>query len=229
MRLHFIKEKAKSIPFVYKTYQVLLSLRPQSIYFERNLKKVKKFDRHYGTDFSGRLYWDEIGTSRERANDYSPSPDKLVKALDKMRIKGDDAILDMGCGKGFAMYIMSKYPFGKIGGVELSEKLCYVANMNLGRVMPKGLDWEVIQCDAGNWNGYSEYNIYYIYNSFPEEVMEEVKHNIDDSFHIKPRKITVLYLFPRYPEIFMKDKNWKLIRRGNFLEQCYGMHIFVRH
>lgn len=225
-----IKKKIKVISPIYKTYCAVLSLRLRlwSIRFQRNLKKVEKFDRNHGTEFGGRHYWDEIGTLKERANDYSPSPYQLARTLNKLEIRKEDSIVDLGCGKGFAMYVMSQYPFGKIGGVELSEKLSLIANTNLERVMPETLDWEIVRCDVGNWNGYHKYNIFYIYNSFPKKVMEEVKQKIDESLTINPRKITVLYLFPSFPEVFTNDKNYELVRRGSFLEQCYGMHILVR-
>ena len=225
--MSWLRNHLKKIKPLRKLYYKILEFTPQKIYFNRNLKKVEQFDNVNGTNFSGRMYWDEIGTTVERANDYSPTPDKLIETLEKFHISAKDAILDLGSGKGYAMYLMSKYGFGKIGGVELSELLCDIAKDNLDKMMPKGLNWEVINCDAGKWDGYEKYNYFFMYNPFPREVLIEVKRRIEESIIERPRKVTLLYLMPRCAEVFSEDENWRLVRRGSIFEQKRGMHIFV--
>lgn len=102
--------------------------------FKFNEVQVIIFDIFHRTNFSGRLYWDEIGTTKERANDYSASPKNILKTLKRMDISESDSIIDMGCGKGLAMYYMSKFPFGKIAGIELSESLLKMAKKNLKEI-----------------------------------------------------------------------------------------------
>ena len=53
--------------------------------------------------------------------------------------------------------------------------LSEIAESNLNKVMRKGMDWKVYCCDAGMWTHYSDYNIFYIFNSFPKKVINEVK------------------------------------------------------
>ena len=222
-----LRNKLKKNKVLRNLYHKLLNLTPQKIYFNKNLRKVVEFDNNHGTDFSGRIYQDELGTTKERANDYSPSPDKLIKCLEKMNINSSDSIVDMGCGKGYAMYIMSGFAFGKIGGVELSTKLCNTAKNNLKKMMPSECSWEVFNCDAGKWDKYDDYNIFYLYNPFPKEVLIEVKRLMEDSIKRKKRKVLVLYLMPRCAEVFLEDSvNWKLIKRGTIFEQKRGMNIF---
>lgn len=120
-----IKQILKSVPLIRKVFYGLMKMHPYQVIFRRNLKSVKMFDLKNGTDFGGRLYWDEVGTTRDKANDYSPSPVGLFNTLRKMDISKNDKIVDMGCGKGFAMYIMSKYDFGKIGGWSF-PKICVI-------------------------------------------------------------------------------------------------------
>lgn len=120
-----IKEKMKSIPLAKKIFYNIIKFHPHRLVFKLNLRKVEKFDRKHGTDFSGRMYWNEIGTSRDRANDYSPSPMDLIETLESENISNSDSIVDMGCGKGYAMYLMAKYPFACVGG-GLSYHVVYV-------------------------------------------------------------------------------------------------------
>lgn len=224
-RMTSIKEMLKSIPFAKSIYRKVIYFHPFRVRFRNNLKKVVEFDRVHGTDFSGRLYQNEIGTTKERANDYSPSPDDLIKMLKKRNLDGSDSIVDMGCGKGYAMYLMARHNFSKVGGVELSSQLCEIANNNLRKTIPQK-KWQVYNCDAGSWNGYDEYNIFYIYNSFPKVVMEEVKNKISKSFDDKPREIEVWYLYPEFPEVFIDDFHYRLIYRDNRFHLRNGMWVF---
>lgn len=221
--LYYYLRKSK---YLRRLKRILSSLTPKRIRFHFNLVKVRIFDRIHGTDFGGRLYHDEIGTTRERANDYSPSPADLVKTLKKLRITDKDAIVDMGSGKGYAMYKMSKFPFAVVGGVELSKSLCEKADENMKKVMPPGKVWHVYNCDVGTWEDYDMYNIFYIYNSFPKQVIKEVNLKICESIQKNPRKVTLLYLFPEFPEEFLNDSRWKLIEKGSVSQIRYGMHIF---
>ena len=222
-----ITDKIKNIEILKKCFYMALYFSPYKILFRINLKRVDKFDKKNGTNFGGRLYWGEIGTTKERANDYSPSPKELMQTMRTQSIKTSDTIVDLGCGKGFAMYMMSKFPFSHIGGVELSSELCNVADENLKRIMPVQKKWKIYHSDAATWEKYDEYNIFYIYNSFPESVMREVKEKIAESLKRKPRKVSIWYLSPEHPEIFLEDESWKLIKRDSVFKLRHGMHIFV--
>ena len=111
-----IRERLKQYGWLRKLYYKVLMFSPKRIRFRRNLRKVEKFDRKNGTNFGGRMFWDELGIERSRANDYSPSPNDLVKTLENLNITLNDAICDMGSGKGYAMFQMSEFPFRMIGG-----------------------------------------------------------------------------------------------------------------
>ena len=81
-------------------------------------------------DFSEWMSQEEAGFSEGKGNQYQPSTDALVKVLKRFPVSEKDAILDMGCGKGKAMYLMSRFPFGKISGYDLSEELVHIANQS---------------------------------------------------------------------------------------------------
>lgn len=201
----------------------------KKIMFRKNIKRIDRFDAEYGTDFGGRLYQNEIGVELQRANDYSPSPEKeLIHVMKSSDLNKNDSIADLGCGKGYAMYLMSKFPVGKIGGVELSEKLCRIAQDNLNKLLKNSsIIWDVDCSDAGKWDKYDEYNIFYIYNSFPRVVMEEVKNRIEESIGRKHRKVFVWYLYPEFPDVFLSDPNWELLSRDSWLKIRHGMHVFM--
>ena len=66
------------------------------------------------SDFSTWVIPKEIAENEEKGNKYQPSTDSLKKVLKKLKITQEDSIIDIGCGKGKALYIMSKFPFDKI-------------------------------------------------------------------------------------------------------------------
>lgn len=112
--------------------------------------------------------------------------------------------------------------------MELSKDLCNIAEHNLKKVMPDGTKWNIFNCDAAIWEGYDEYNIFYIYNSFPKKVMEEVRDKITESIKRKRRKVTIWYLCPEFPEVFLRDNvHYEFIKRGSFLQLNHGMYVFI--
>ncbi len=58
----------------------------------------------------------------------------LVEFFEKMNIKSDDAIIDVGCGKGSSMRSMMGFPFSKIDGVEIFGKLVEIAKNNFRKL-----------------------------------------------------------------------------------------------
>ena len=211
----------KIVEFYRKIYDIKM------IKFRLNLFKVRIFDVIHGTDFGGRIYHGELGISRERANDYSATPYELMKSLKKLNITPKDSIADLGSGKGFALFYMSKFAFAKIAGIELSERMVNICNDNIRKLLPNDKRINVECCDAAIWGSYDEYNMFYIYNSFPKKVMKEVLQSINQSIERRPRKVLILYLYPEWAEVFERDKKWKLISRGNEKELRKGMHIFT--
>lgn len=220
----------KTIAFrmLYKMYKWISV--PGKIHFDMNLLYVRLFDWIHGTTFAGRLKQDQIGTSKERANDYSATPTDIIKTLKKIGVTTDDSIIDMGCGKGLAMYYMGKFDFCKVGGVELSSDLAEEAKKNLEKLDSKGCingRYEVVCADAGKFVEIDGYNYFYIYNSFPEAVLQEVMNNIDSSIERKRRKVTILYLYPEFANVINDNPKWKLVSKGSKREVREGMHIYI--
>ena len=113
----------------------------------------------------------------------------------KENIVLDDAIIDVGCGKGAMLRLFTKFPFKKITGLEYSEKLSNIANNNMKRL---GIEDRcgIINIDAGIFDMYSEYNYFYLYNPFGESVMELFLTQVKSSLDRKPRKIVIIYNNP---------------------------------
>ncbi len=131
----------------------------------------------------------------ERTHYYADSGglafDQLMAHFD---VAPGDAILDFGCGKGGILISLSKYPFSKIGGVEISPELVQIAKDNIRKLDIRNVAIEC--CDAAEFKDLDEYNYFYFFDPFPEVVMQDVLRNIEQSILDRPRKITIIYLNP---------------------------------
>jgi len=80
--------------------------------FKRNIKKSKNIFSHN--------YYNYEHTIKE----------DLINVLNDLKINKNDKILDIGCGKGYALNVMHQFNFKSIDGVELSKALSDIAKKN---------------------------------------------------------------------------------------------------
>ena len=138
---------------------------------------------------------DDLGLSNKRSNARSSSFGSFERVLAKMQIRSDDAIIDLGSGKGAALMIMANYPFRKIAGVEISRDLVEVAQNNLRKLELTDI---CVHCsDGGKFLDLDDYNYIYMFNPFPCQVVRDVISNLIDSLSRKPRQISIIYINPK--------------------------------
>lgn len=131
-------------------------------------------ERIWGTDYIKNEGYEKSGTTAEHSSVYQATRDifYLKKVLKKLSVKKADAILDLGCGKGYMLKFFSRYGFYKVGGVEISKRLSAIAKHNIRKDhLYKCI---VYHADAGEFKAYDEYTYIYMFNPFPAVVMEKV-------------------------------------------------------
>lgn len=176
-------------------------------------------------DFSGWMTQESAGFTKNHGNQYQPTTDALVRILKRFPISREDHILDIGCGKGKAMYLMSRFPFGSIRGYDLSETLTHIANDNFSRL---GLEQcRAFQADALEFQDYDAYNYFYLYNPFPEEVFRVMMERLQESLRRRPRTCTMIYLHPVCHDYILRQTPFRLIWKkkswiGWFDYYCYS-------
>lgn len=153
------------------------------------------FDRIRGVDYIKNEGYDKVGTTENEASVFQATRDikYLCKILDEINISSRDAILDLGSGKGYLLKIFAqKYPFNVVGGVELSSRLCNIAESNLRKEGIK--NYKLYNINAMEFSDYDNYNYIYMFNPFPSCVMKSVMRNIEE--HIKKfpqKKMCIIY------------------------------------
>jgi SAM-dependent methyltransferase len=150
-------------------------------------------ERSRGLDFTAPVGLDEMGLSSERSVHYATAGHgRLKRLLGSMQIGPEDSVIDFGCGKGKAMWTLSRFPFSKVDGVELSPGLSEIARGNLNKLGVRNA--QIFTCDAAEFCDSDNYNYIYMCNPFPAIVMRAVVDHIEESISLRPRRVTVVYL-----------------------------------
>ncbi len=129
---------------------------------------------------------------------YYASPEQILHRMfdcvDREKFHG---FIDIGCGKGYVLWEAYKYGFSRVGGVEYDEKVCQICKKNMKRLK---LDGKIsVSCgDARTFEHYGDYDVFYFFNPFMDDVMHAVMDQI--LAQCRGREIMVIYYHPRYTD-----------------------------
>ena len=123
--------------------------------------------------------------------------------LRSREIGSADSILDIGCGKGLFLYYASRFPFGKIDGIEYSGELARQAAVNMKSLSDKRI--HVYHKDARQFSDYGKYNYFFVNNPFGPDVMRAVVLKIKRSHSADKKKLIVIYQFPFSQNVFLEE------------------------
>lgn len=82
-------------------------------------------------------------------------------------------LLDVGCGKGVVLKEALKYPFQKVSGIELQPELVEIAKNNFKK-LHLAEKVECIQANALSYENYGDYDTYFFFNPFSEDIFKKV-------------------------------------------------------
>jgi ubiquinone/menaquinone biosynthesis C-methylase UbiE len=143
------------------------------------------------------------------ANDvYHTKYTVLPKIFRLVKISKADVLVDVGCGKGRVIsYWLSRHYRNKMIGLELDEQVAAKTRKQLSR-------WKNVTIISGNaiQNLPNDGTIFYFYNPFSKEIVEQFENKIAEMNKNKP--ITIIYYNPKSIDVF-RNSNWK-IRYINF-------------
>lgn len=138
----------------------------------------------------------DLGLSPLTAHGYDDSSGRdLELVLNDLRLGRNDAVVDVGAGKGGALLTLFKYAPRRVVGVELSPKLVEAAKKNVRSLHVWGI--EIIHCDAAEFTHYRRFNYIYMFNPFPARTMRRVMDAIEASLPVHVYEtVTLLYRNP---------------------------------
>jgi len=155
-------------------------------------------DKMHGYDFLTKESPEENGLDANYANAASPSGNRYLRRVcDSLNVTKNDSIIDVGCARGSAMRLFTKYPFKRIGGLELSEKVANICEANFKKF---GDDRVVTyHADATKFQHYGDYNYFYLYNPVPTAELQEMI--VDRLFEQCSGEIIVIYNSPVHIDV----------------------------
>jgi SAM-dependent methyltransferase len=111
--------------------------------------------------------------------------------------------IDMGSGKGRALFIAAEYPFQKVLGVEYSMEIQRLALENIRSFRhPKQrcMKIESIAANAAEYQFPDGNLVLFLFNPFGPEIMRRMLANLGRSLAEKPRHAVIVMLWPEHAQ-----------------------------
>lgn len=160
-----------------------------------------KYENLKGLDFSQPIQG--IYNVADNRCDYWPSEKKYVyQALRKINFNNTLNFLDIGCGKGYVLYLAMKYPFQKICGIEYSQDIFNILKNNIRKLSSNNVF--IFNIDARDFLAYGEYDVIYFFNPFGREIMKDVMRAITCQM-LKNKVYTIIYYNPVCDDIIREN------------------------
>jgi SAM-dependent methyltransferase len=130
--------------------------------------------------------------------------------------------IDLGSGKGRALLLACEFPFRRIIGVELLAELHAIADENR-RQFQEGAQQHRIELwcgDARQFNFPHEPLVVFLFDPFPEHILEQVMTKLQRSVREQPRPVIVVYQNP-VSEHVLSNAGWVRRIRGDIRAAVY--------
>ena len=135
----------------------------------------------------------------------------LRQVFDRIDPGPDDIFVDLGCGKGRAVFFASTRVLKKIIGIELDTKFFAIARENLSKLKVRKTPIEIIKADIATAD-ILEGTIFFMFNPAGHKTIERVLSNILKSLETNSRKIFIAYYDPEDRRLF--DVQERLVPEG---------------
>jgi 16S rRNA G966 N2-methylase RsmD len=214
-------------PLILLYYFILINLRDLIKSAIGNFEKV--YDRIIGIDITKTESLEDLGISANKGYLYEATRKRHISPFLKKNSKlfnYNEKIIDLGCGKGSALIALKEAGFKNVSGIEISEKLCSIAKLNLQKI--KLYDVNIINSDVLDFNQYEDFDIFYMFNPFPGEIIRNVMVKIELSLKNKPREVKIIYMNPKHHTEIENSKIFKKLGEFNYdSERSIYRKIFV--
>jgi SAM-dependent methyltransferase len=147
------------------------------------------------------------GSSSEDANPYEPIVDAdFLSVISALPVApGDFTFVDIGSGKGRALFLAAKAGFKRVVGVEYSEDLHRAAMRNMSAALGKWPNVDRVELVCGDGAEYEFPGgplVCYLYNPFGASVMSKVIRRLVDTTAASPADVWVVYGNPTQSKLF---------------------------
>jgi SAM-dependent methyltransferase len=164
---------------------------------------------------------------------YQPSGWRyLRRGLRGLDVGPSDVFVDFGAGKGRVLCQAARYPFARVIGVEISDRLADVARANVDRNRHRFTCQavEVVTADAVDYQIPDDLTVAYFYHPFAGRTFETVIDRLVESIERKPRRVTIVYACPGLERYILASGHFRLARTsrggfGDFLNRRVSVYV----
>lgn len=162
------------------------------------MERIFDVEQQYpDTEFKKYIHVSKLGIDSRLYNSYEACPDTIRLIVNSLEVYPTDSVVDIGCGKGYAMYAMAQKPFSQIDGIEICPHLAETALHNLSAIFGKGdRRFHIYTEDAALFDKWDDYTYAFMYNPFKEICMRMVIEHIRASIMRHPRHFSMIYYNP---------------------------------
>jgi SAM-dependent methyltransferase len=161
-----------------------------------------------------------VGTNRESGKGYEATrPRPLRRVLRELTFADDSVFVDLGCGKGRALIVAAEEGFTQVVGIDFYAEVCDIALRNIEIIRRSGLNFkaEITCADILDFEFAAEHDVFYLFNSFNDTLLEQVIDRIELSVAEFPRQVWLIYLYPDWRKVIDDREQFSLI-----LDRTYG-------
>jgi SAM-dependent methyltransferase len=136
--------------------------------------------------------------------------EKLFTAFRKS--SNADSLIDLGCGKGRVLVVAAHFGFRNITGIDFATELCEEASANMKKLQQKFpyIKWKVINDNVANYNISPGDSVFFMFNPFMEEIIENFLEKLERSCQQFPRTTWFLYASPLHKKVLL-NRGYKII------------------
>jgi SAM-dependent methyltransferase len=161
---------------------------------------TRALEQRAGITTQGRLSPQELGIPPENRECYEPSRWLALRRILRPRdVAPDDVFLDLGSGMGRIVYqAAAHYPFRRVVGVEVSERLHAIALDNIARTRHRLRcgDVQLVRSDVLDYAIPDDVTVVYMSNPFRGPIFEAALDGLAASVRRNPRRLRLLYANP---------------------------------
>jgi SAM-dependent methyltransferase len=175
-------------------------------------------DRHLGIDTADEVRLERLGLAAPERVGYQPSGWlTLRRILRADEVSPADVFLDLGSGKGRVVLLAARYPFGRVTGVELSERLTSIARSNVAAYRPRlrCRNIELVSADVTTYPIPDDVSVVYMNNAFRGSIFDAAIRNLIDSVDRHPRTVRLIYSNARDHDRLMRTGRFELARASS--------------
>lgn len=116
----------------------------------------------------------------------------------------DKNFIDIGSGKGRALFCAENCGFNNLIGVELDPELVEIANENAGRYLLKRKEshFKFVCENALAYRIPENTAVFYFFNPFSENIMQQVERNISAWQKQNSSELFIIYVNPKYRNVW---------------------------